>query len=72
MTIQTKTIVLRVGGSSLYERTALPIVGGFIAGVTLSSLLGIITGDVRFFKTNSRKLKTKKHIRNNPSVIIYQ
>jgi len=44
-----KTIVLRVGGSSLYERLALPAVGGFIAGVALASTIGIITGIVRFY-----------------------
>jgi hypothetical protein len=44
-----KSIVLRVGGSSLYERIALPIVGGFIVGVALASTLGVIAGSVRFY-----------------------
>jgi len=44
-----KTLVLRIGGSSLYERLALPAVGGFIAGVALASTIGIITGIVRFY-----------------------
>jgi hypothetical protein len=44
-----KTIVLRTGGSALYEKYALPLVGGFITGVVLASMMGIITGMVRFF-----------------------
>lgn len=44
-----KTIVFRVGGSALYEKIALPIVGGFITGVVLASTIGIITGMVRFY-----------------------
>lgn len=44
-----KTIVLRVGGSALYERLALPLVGGFIAGVALASTIGIVTGIIRFY-----------------------
>jgi hypothetical protein len=44
-----KTIVLRVGGSSLYERYALPIVGGFITGIVLSTTIGIFVNMVRFY-----------------------
>jgi hypothetical protein len=44
-----KTIVLRVGGSSLYEKIALPIVSGFIAGVVLTSTISVVTGMVRFY-----------------------
>jgi hypothetical protein len=44
-----KTIVLRVGGSSLYEKYALPIVGGFITGDVLASVVGVVMGMVRFY-----------------------
>jgi len=44
-----KTIVLRAGGSSLYERHALPIAGGFITGVVLASVMGTVIGMVRFY-----------------------
>jgi hypothetical protein len=44
-----KTIVLRAGGSALYEKYALPTVGGFVAGVVLASVIGTITGMVRFY-----------------------
>jgi hypothetical protein len=44
-----KTIVLRVGGSSLYEKYGLPIVGGFLAGLTVGTLGGILTDMMRFY-----------------------
>jgi len=44
-----KTIVLRVGGSPLYENYIVPGVGGFIGGVALASMIGIVTGMVRFY-----------------------
>jgi hypothetical protein len=44
-----KTIVLRVGGSKLYENYGVPIVGGFMGGVVTSNLIGVIAGSVRFF-----------------------
>jgi len=41
--------VLKIGGSPLYERYVVPGVGGFIGGVALASMIGIITGMVRFY-----------------------
>ena len=44
-----KTILLRAGGSALYEKYALPIVGGFITGTVLASTVAIVMGMVRFY-----------------------
>jgi hypothetical protein len=44
-----KTIVLRVGGSKLYEGYGVPIVGGFMGGVVIANLIGVTTGTIRFF-----------------------
>ncbi|MBS7617143.1 hypothetical protein KEJ25_00795 [Candidatus Bathyarchaeota archaeon] len=44
-----KTIVIRVGGSKLYEEWIIPTVGGFAAGIAVVTLLGCAAGMVRFF-----------------------
>lgn len=44
-----KTIVIRVGGSKLYEEWVIPAVGGFAAGIAIVTLFGCIAGMVRFF-----------------------
>lgn len=44
-----KTIVLRIGGSILYEKYVLPTVGGFIGGVALATMIGVIVGVIKFF-----------------------
>jgi len=44
-----KTLVLKAGGSALYERHALPIAGGFITGVVLACVMGTAIGMVRFY-----------------------
>jgi hypothetical protein len=44
-----KTIVLRVGGSNLYERYGIPAVGGFLGGVALSIFIGSLVLVFRFF-----------------------
>jgi hypothetical protein len=43
-----KTIVLRVGGSKLYER-CIPIVGGFVVAVVMTIFVGSLVLAVRFF-----------------------
>jgi len=44
-----KTIVLRVGGSRLYQEYGIPAVGGYVAGYVPSALLGVILGVTKFF-----------------------
>jgi hypothetical protein len=44
-----KTIVLRTGGSKLYENYGVPVVGGFMGGVVTANLIGITAGSIRFF-----------------------
>jgi len=44
-----KTIVLRVGGSKLYQEYGVPAVGGLVAGYVPSAFLGVILGVTRFF-----------------------
>jgi hypothetical protein len=44
-----KTIVLRVGGSKLYEGYGVPLVGGFMGGVAVANLIGVAAGTLRFF-----------------------
>jgi hypothetical protein len=44
-----KTIVIKVGGSKLYEEWIVPVVGGFAVGIALVTLVGCIIGTVRFF-----------------------
>jgi hypothetical protein len=44
-----KTIVLKIGGSPLYEKYVIPGVGGFIGGVALASMIGIVTGIAKFY-----------------------
>lgn len=43
-----KTIVLRIGGSTLYEKT-LPVIGGYLAGYIVSSVVATLLGVIRFF-----------------------
>jgi hypothetical protein len=43
-----KTLVLRIGGSKLYER-CIPIVGGFLSGVFIMIFVGSIILVIRFF-----------------------
>jgi hypothetical protein len=43
-----KTLVLRIGGSKLYERSV-PIVGGFLGGVFITIFVGSIILVLRFF-----------------------
>jgi len=43
-----KTLVLRIGGSRLYERSV-PIVGGFLGGVFISIFVGSLLLALRFF-----------------------
>jgi hypothetical protein len=43
-----KTIILRIGGSKLYERIV-PVIGGYLAGYVLSSFIATVIGIVRFF-----------------------
>lgn len=45
----TKTIVLRTGGSKLYENYGVPVVGGFMGGVVIAALIGATVGSIRFF-----------------------
>jgi hypothetical protein len=44
-----KMIVLRVGGSRLYERYGVPAVGGLLSGVALSIFIGSIIIALRFY-----------------------
>ena len=44
-----KTIVLRVGGSRVYERYGIPVVGGFLGGVVISIFVGSLLLLIRFF-----------------------
>lgn len=44
-----KTIVIRIGGSKLYEEWIPPAVGGFAAGTAIVTMLGCIAGIVRFY-----------------------
>jgi len=44
-----KTSVLRVGGSKLYERYGVPIVGGLLSGIAMVMFLGSIVLALRFF-----------------------
>jgi hypothetical protein len=44
-----KLIVLRVGGSKLYEEVGVPVAIGFIAGAVLVSFIGGIAIAIRFF-----------------------
>ncbi|MBO3804204.1 MAG: hypothetical protein JTT11_10140 [Candidatus Brockarchaeota archaeon] len=44
-----KTIVLRAGGSKLYENYGVPTVGGFMGGVAIANLFGVAAGSIRFF-----------------------
>jgi hypothetical protein len=44
-----KTIVLRLGGSRVYERYGVPAVGGFLGGVILSIFIGSLLLVLRFF-----------------------
>ncbi|MBS7612232.1 hypothetical protein KEJ27_08560 [Candidatus Bathyarchaeota archaeon] len=44
-----KTLVLRIGGSKLYEEHAVPFVSGFIGGYTLITVVAAIVFVVRFF-----------------------
>jgi hypothetical protein len=44
-----KSVVLRVGGSKLYERYGVPVVGGFLAGVVTVIFIGSLSLIVRFF-----------------------
>jgi len=44
-----KTIVLRTGGSRLYERYGVPTVGGFLSGVVMIVFFGSILLALRFF-----------------------
>ncbi len=44
-----KTIVLKIGGSPLYENYIVPGVGGFIGGVAFVTMIGVVVGVVRFF-----------------------
>jgi hypothetical protein len=44
----TKTIVLRTGGSKLYERS-IGIVGGYIVSAVVVCFIATILGNVRFF-----------------------
>jgi len=43
-----KTIVLRTGGSALYERS-IGVVGGYVAGAVIVCLVASVTGNIRFF-----------------------
>jgi hypothetical protein len=44
-----KTMVLRIGGSKIYERYGVPAVGGFVGGVILTLFVGSIMLVIRFF-----------------------
>jgi hypothetical protein len=44
-----KTLVLKIGGSKLYEEHAVPFVSGFIGGYTLITIIAAIVFVVRFF-----------------------
>jgi hypothetical protein len=44
-----KTIVLRVGGSRLYENYGVPVVGGILTGVVTTIFVGSIALAVKFF-----------------------
>jgi hypothetical protein len=43
-----RTIVLRVGGNKLYERS-IGVVGRYVAGSLIVSFVATILGDIRFF-----------------------
>jgi hypothetical protein len=43
-----KTIVLKIGGSRLYEKTV-PVIGGYLAGYIVSSTIATLLGVIRFF-----------------------
>lgn len=44
-----KTIILRVGGSKLYEQYGIPTVGGFVAGIVLTLFMGSLVGVYKFY-----------------------
>jgi len=44
-----KTIVLRMGGSKLYENYGVPVIGGFMGGVVVANIIGVAAGTLRFF-----------------------
>jgi hypothetical protein len=44
-----KTIVLRTGGSKLYENYGVPVIGGFMGGVVVANIIGVVAGTFRFF-----------------------
>jgi hypothetical protein len=44
-----KTIVLRVGGSKIYEKYGVPVVGGFLAGDVIVIIIGSLVLTLRFF-----------------------
>jgi len=44
-----KTLVLRIGGSKLYEERAVPFISGFTAGYALITIIAVIVFVVRFF-----------------------
>ncbi|MEM2351744.1 MAG: DUF6784 domain-containing protein, partial [Thermoproteota archaeon] len=43
-----KTIILKIGGSILYEKTV-PVIGGYLAGYIISSVIATSIGVARFF-----------------------
>jgi len=44
-----KTLTLRLGGSKLYERTGIPIAGGFVIGCMVAIFITSLMGGIRFF-----------------------
>jgi hypothetical protein len=44
-----KTIVLKIGGSVLYEKYVIPTVGGFIGGTVLVTTIGVVVGVIKFY-----------------------
>ncbi|MEM2850095.1 MAG: DUF6784 domain-containing protein, partial [Candidatus Bathyarchaeia archaeon] len=43
-----KTLILKIGGSILYEKTV-PVIGGYLAGYTIGSTIATLLGVIRFF-----------------------
>lgn len=44
-----KTLILRIGGSKLYEERAVPLISGFVAGYALITVVAVLVFVVRFF-----------------------
>lgn len=44
-----KWLTLKIGGSKAYEEYGIPFIGGYIVGLTIMTVVGVIIGTVRWF-----------------------